>query len=360
MNKPKRILVVDDEEQNLDLLVAMLESLGYESEVAEDGFDTLGKLSLDIDLVLLDIMMSGMDGFEVARQIRSNPNYGDLPIIMVTALTSKEDRLRSVEAGANDFISKPVEKVELQVRVASLLKVKEHQDTIKQYQNELEEKVEKRTEELRKALDEKIAAHRKIYQSHLDTINRLSIAAEYKDQDTANHIRRMSNYCALLARRLNLPHGEVELVYLASPMHDVGKIGIPDHILLKPGKLTPEEWEIMKQHTVIGGNILSHSPSELLQTGEVIALSHHEKWDGSGYPKGLAGENIPLWGRICAVADVFDALTSKRPYKEPFPDEKSFEIMKDGRGKHFEPKLINLLLANIEDVVAIHKKCEEP
>ncbi|HHT9107032.1 MAG TPA: HD domain-containing phosphohydrolase [Candidatus Wunengus sp. YC63] len=356
MGKPKRILVVDDDEQNRELLVAMLEALGYETEVAVDGFDALGKLGLDIDLVLLDVMMPGMDGFEVTRKIRSTPPYSDLPVVMVTALTSKEDRVRAVEVGANDFISKPVDKTELTVRTVSLLKMKEHQDTIKQYQKELEDKVEKRTADLRAVLSEKIDAHRRIYQAHLDTINRLVIAAEYKDEDTADHIKRMSSYCALLAKALKLTPQEIEVLYYASSMHDVGKIGIPDHILLKPGKHNPEEWEIMKQHTTIGGYILDNSPSELLQSGEIIALSHHEKWDGSGYPKGLSGENIPLLGRICAVTDVYDALTSKRPYKEAFSNEKSMEIMKEGSGKHFDPNLISIFFKNLDEVFAIQKK----
>ena len=356
MVKPKRILVVDDDGQNRELLVAMLEALGYETEIAIDGFDALGKLNLDIDLVLLDVMMPGMDGFEVTRRIRSSPPHNDLPVVMVTALTGKEDRIKAVEVGANDFISKPIDKTELTVRAASLLKMKEHQDTIKQYQKELEGKVEKRTADLRTALSEKIDAHRRIYQAHLDTINRLVIAAEYKDEDTADHIKRMSSYCALLAKALKQTPQEIEVLYYASSMHDVGKIGTPDHILLKPGKHTPEEWEIMKQHTIIGGYILENSPSELLQSGEIIALSHHEKWDGSGYPKGLSGESIPLQGRICAIADVYDALTSKRPYKDAFSNEKSLEIMKEWSGKHFDPNLIDLFSKNLDEVFAIQKK----
>lgn len=356
MDKPKRILVVDDDEQNRELLVAMLEALCYETEIAVDGFDALGKLNLDIDMVFLDVMMPGMDGFEVIRRIRNTPPHSDLPVVMVTALTGKEDRIKAIEAGANDFISKPIDKTELTVRTVSLLKMKEHQDTIKQNQKELEEKVEKRTADLRAALSEKIEAHRSIYQAHLDTINRLVIAAEYKDEDTADHIKRMSSYSALLAKALRLTPHEIEVVYYASSMHDVGKIGIPDNILLKPGKHNPEEWEIMKQHTTIGGYILDNSPSELLQSGEIIALSHHEKWDGSGYPEGQAGENIPLPGRICAVADVYDALTSKRPYKEAFSNEKSLEIMREGSGKHFDPTLIDLFFKNLDEIFAIQKK----
>jgi len=359
MNKPKRILIVDDDRANRWLLEAKVESLGHESEIAQDGFEALAKLKLDIDLVLLDVMMPGMDGFEVVRHIREDPDVGDIPIIMVTTLTSKEDRLRSVEAGANDFISKPVDKTELRARTASLLKMKEAQDAIKRHKAELEEKVEQRTANLRQALEEMAEAQRRTHEAYLDTIHRLAVVAEYKDEDTAFHIKRMSRYSALLARKLNLSPGEVEIILHASPMHDVGKIGTPDAILLKPCKLNEEEWEIMKQHTTIGGRILDGSDSGLLQAGKVIALSHHEKWDGSGYPNGLAGEDIPLWGRICAVADVFDALTNKRPYKEAFSNEKSLEIMKEERNKHFDLELINLFLENFDEVVAIQKKYRE-
>lgn len=357
--KPKRILIVDDEEPNRDLLEAMVESLGHETEMAKDGFETLAKLKLDIDLVLLDIMMPGMDGFEVARRIRQDPEYSDVPIVMVTALTSREDRLRAVESGANDFISKPVDKIELRVRTESLLRMKEAWDAVKRHQQELEETVLKRTTTLRQALEEIGQAQRRTYEAHLDTIQRLVVAAEYKDQFTASHIQRMSRYAVFLAKTFKMSPGEVDIIRYAITMHDVGKIGIPDAILLKPGKLTDEEWEIMKQHTIIGGRILNGSPSELLQIGEIVALTHHEKWDGSGYPKGLSGEEIPIWGRICAVADVFDALTSQRPYKNAFPNERSYEIMRQGRGSYFDPRLLDLFLDNLDAVVAIQKQYPE-
>jgi putative two-component system response regulator len=359
MNKPKRILIVDDEELNRDLLQAMIESLGYEAETASDGVEALAKVRIDIDLVLMDVMMPDMDGFETTRRIRKDYNENQLPIVMVTALKEKEDHLHAVKAGANDFISKPVDKIELEVRTASLLKMKEAQDAIIHNQAELETKVEKRTEQLRHALNDSVEAQRETKKANIETIHRLVVAAEYKDEDTANHIMRMSSYCEILAKSLHITPGDVELVHLASPLHDVGKIGTPDNILFKPGKHTAEEFEIMKQHTVFGGRILNNSTSKLLQAGEVIALSHHEKWDGSGYPKGLAGEDIHLWGRICAVADVFDALSSKRPYKEAFSKEKTLEIMKESRGKHFEPKLIDLFLENLDKVLVVQKEYKE-
>jgi putative two-component system response regulator len=194
----------------------------------------------------------------------------------------------------------------------------------------------------------------------LETIERLAIAAEYKDEDTGLHVRRMSRYCHLLAIKCGLTPHDCEIIRNASPMHDVGKMGIPDAILLKPDKLDPVEWEIMKRHTVLGGKILDGSSSELLQVGDTIALSHHEKWDGSGYPKGLSGESIPLMGRIVAISDVFDALTSKRPYKDAFPNEKALQIMKEGKGKHFDPALLDVFLENLGEIENIQSQCLEP
>ncbi|HWP92070.1 MAG TPA: HD domain-containing phosphohydrolase [Thermodesulfobacteriota bacterium] len=356
---PKRILIVDDEEANRELLRTLLESFGHEAEIAEDGFEALAKFKLDIDLILLDVNMPGMDGFTVARSIRKDSDYGNIPILMVTALTSKTDRLRAVEAGANDFITKPVDVTELKVRMTSLLKVKEAQDFMKQQQEELERTVEKRTATLRQSLESLAKAHRATYEAHLDTVRCLAVAAEYKDENTANHIHRMSHYSALLAQGLHLPPDEVELILHASKMHDVGKIGIPDAILLKPDKLTPEEWEMMKQHTIIGARILDGSISEILKAGKVMAISHHEKWDGTGYPNGLAGEDIPLWGRICAVADVFDAVTSERPYRKALPNEKAYDMLREGRGAHFDSHIVDVFFDKLDQVETIQKKFQE-
>jgi putative two-component system response regulator len=357
----KLILVVDDEEANCELIEAHLETFGHQAESARDGLSALTRLhgSQTVqmpDLVLLDIMMPGMNGFEVTRAIRQNPLTSDLPIVMVTALTSMEDRLRAVEAGANDFITKPIDKVELQTRVNSLLKMKEAQDGIKRHKEELEETIKQRTRSLQRALEDVTIAQSEADKAHLDTIYRLAVASEYKDSATAMHIRRVGNYCGLMAKHLKLPAEEIEIICAASPMHDVGKLGIPDAILLKPSKLTGEEWAIMKEHTTIGARILRGSSSKLLQAGEIIALSHHEKWDGSGYPNGWSGSDIPLWGRICAIADVFDALTNERPYKEAFSTETAWEIMRQERGRHFDPQLLDLFFQLKEDVFAIQSK----
>ena len=352
----KRILIVDDEQTNRELLCAMLTAQGYEAETAADGFEALAKFKLDFDLIMLDVMMPALDGFEVTHRIRQDTDHGDVPIIVVTSLSESEDRLRAVEAGANDFIAKPVDGTELCIRVASLIRYKEALDAIKNHEAKLEALVERRTADLRKAFDEAVTAHRETHRAKLEVIERLALAAEYKDDGTAAHIHRMSRYCNLMARKLHLPPSECEIILHASVMHDVGKIGIPDAVLLKPAKLTPDEWAIMKQHTTIGVRILGGSSSELLQAGEVIALSHHEKWDGTGYPNERAGDDIPLWGRICAVSDVFDALTSKRPYKAALPNEEALVIMRPEAGKHFDPKVLDAFLMNFSELLQIQRE----
>ena len=353
---PQRILVVDDEAINRELLEAILTGTGYEIETAADGFEALAKLKLDIDLVLCDLMMPGMDGFEVVQKIREGADNADVPICMVTSLSGREQRLRAVEAGANDFIAKPVDRFEVGIRVRALLKIKEAQDELKRYQSGLEETVERRTTALREALQEMSAAHRETYEAHVETIERLAVAAEYKDEDTANHISRMSQYAHIVAVELKLPPKQCEIILHSSPMHDVGKLGIPDGILLKPGKLDAAEWEVMKTHATIGGRILAGSSSALLQIGEVIALTHHEKWDGSGYPNGLSGEGIPIEGRITAIADVFDALTSQRPYKDAFPVEKSLSIVEEGRGSHFDPVIHDAFTNQLDAILSKRKE----
>ena len=347
------ILVVDDQPQNIELLEAYLAPQGYEIVKAVNGEEALVKLSNDqIDLILLDVMMPGMDGFEVTRRIRKEDKNRLLPIILVTALREAEDRVKGIEAGCDDFLSKPIDKMELLARVRSLLKVKVYNDLTHNYQKELESDVSKRTEELKHAFESIKAAS-------LDTIYRLSMASEYKDKDTGTHIKRMSRYCAAVARRLGLDENTIETILYASPMHDLGKIGIPDVILTKPAKLNPIEWEIMKQHTAIGAKILQGSDAEFIKLGEIIARYHHEKWDGSGYPGSVKGNAIPIAARIVAIADVFDALTSKRPYKEPFSMEKSLTIIKEGSGSHFDPDVVDAFFTIQEEILKIKKQYGE-
>ena len=353
MNKKPQILVVDDEDRNLRLMEAILLPLGYDIMLAHDGKEALEKIQeTPVDVILLDIMMPKMDGFEVARRLKSDNETKIIPIVMVTALQGVEDRIKALEAGADDFLTKPVDKTEVRARVASLLKVKAYNDHMRNYQQELESEVAKRTKELRKAFE-------KIKVVSLETIYRLTRAAEYKDEDTGAHIQRMSNYSAIIARAMGLTEQIVEFILYAAPMHDIGKIGIPDRILLKPAKLDPDEWVIMKQHTIMGGRILEESAAGFIKLGEIVALTHHEKWDGTGYPKGLKGKKIPLVGRIVAIADVFDALTSKRPYKEAFSLEKSYEIIKEGRGTHFDPDVVDAFFASEEKLLAIKEKFKD-
>jgi putative two-component system response regulator len=350
MKEKPVILVIDDQFQNIELLEAYLVPQGYEIVTAGSGKEGLEKLDGNrIDLILLDVMMPGMDGFEVTRIIRQNDIYRLLPIILVTALHETGDRVKGIEAGCDDFISKPIEKMELLARVRSLLKVKAYNDLLGNYRKELESEVALRTEELKSALE-------MIKSASLDTIYRLSVASEYKDDETGAHIKRMSRYSAAVARRMGFDETMVETILYAAPMHDLGKIGIPDRILTKPSKLDTVEWEIMKQHTVIGTNILKGSDAEFIKMGETIALHHHEKWDGSGYPDNLKGAEIPIVSRIATIADVFDALTSKRHYKEPFSVEKSLAIVWEGRGCHFDPEVVDAFFAIKDEILTIKKQ----
>lgn len=352
-NGRHRILVVDDEEKNRRMLSDMIKSLGHDCETASDGFEALAILKMGFDLVLLDVSMPGIDGYEVTRLIRRNPEYGDVPVIIVTALVSKADRLRAAEAGANDFIGKPVDRIELRVRMATLLKMKEAQDVIKHHKAILEKTVEERTAALREALQAMTLAQHEAYDAHLETVRRLALAAEYRDDHTGAHIIRVTRYSGMIAHMMSLPPGEIEIVTHASAMHDMGKIAIPDGILLKPGKLTEDEWHMMRRHPIIGARILGGSESKLLKAGETISMSHHEKWDGSGYPHGLMGNEIHLYGRIVAVADVYDALTTERPYKPAFPPAQAFEMIHNGAGKHFDPEIVKAFLSEKDKVLKI-------
>jgi len=345
-----RILVVDDDDRFRRILEARLLAMGHEVILATDGQDGLGKAQSESpDLVLLDVMMPVLNGYETARRLKSSAETGHIPIVMVTALNEVQDRVRALEAGADDFLTKPVDGSELKARVQSLLKVKAYNDHMRHYQEELEAAVAKKTDALRAVLQ-------RLESASLDTIYRLSRAAEYRDSDTGAHIERVSHYAAAVARRMGQSHEFAQMLLYAAPMHDVGKIAIPDCILLKPGKLSPDEWRIMQKHAEIGAAILSKSDSELLHMAETIAWTHHEKWDGTGYPRGLREEAIPLEGRITAVVDVFDALCSKRPYRQPVPMDRPLEIIRDARSQHFDPRVVDAFLAAKDEVLAIQER----
>ena len=347
------ILVVDDNLQNIELMQAYLEPKGYKTVTATGGQQALDLLAEQpIDIILLDIMMPGMNGFEVTRRVRENAVLKLLPIILITALRETKERVEGIDAGCDDFITKPVDKNELLSRVKSLLKIKDYNDLRTNYQKQLEAEVAQRTESLKHAMQA-------IKDASLETINRLTKAAEYKDEETGAHIQRMSLYSEAVARSFGLDETTVKNILFSASMHDLGKISTPDHILLKPGQLDAAEWEIMKQHTVVGASILSGSDSEVIKLGEVIARSHHEKWDGSGYPDGLKGNEIPIAARVVAIADVFDALSSKRPYKKSFSQEKTFAIIREGSGNHFDPAVVDAFFAVQEEILAIKQKYAE-
>ncbi len=349
-----KILVVDDEYPNLALMEGLLVPWGYEVILARSGDDALSlALEQSPDVVLLDIHMPGMDGFEVARRLKGDERTRLIPIVMVTGFRDVSHRVAAIEAGADDFLSKPVEWMELRARVRSLVKVKAYHDHVRDYQKQLESEVACRTEELRLTSDQLRRALGKIKVASLDTIYRLARAAEYRDENTGAHLQRMSHYAAAVARKLGLGERSVEAILYASPMHDVGKIGIPDRILLKPGPLTEQEWAVMRQHTTIGARILEKSSGGFIKLAEIIALTHHEWWDGAGYPRGLRGRRIPLLGRITAIADAFDALTSRRPYKEACSVEVAFKAIEDECGTHFDPGVTEGFLSIREEILDI-------
>ena len=272
-----------------------------------------------------------------------------LPILVLTSEEDRETRLRALESGAKDFLNKPFDKIEVLMRIRNLLETSLLNRTILFQKETLEETVRLRTQQLK--------------ETQLEIVHRLAQAAEHRDNETGSHIVRMSHYALVLGRACGMNEEECDILFHATPMHDVGKLGIPDRVLLKPGRLDADEWEIMKQHTVIGGQLLSNSQSPILQMAETIALTHHERWDGSGSPNQLAGEDIPLVGRICAVADVFDALSSRRCYKEPWPLEKVLQELRSLSGVHFDPRLIEIfeeLLPVIMDIQRTHSDIDVP
>ncbi len=349
MGGGQTVLLVDDDEQVREVMRALVESLGFEARTAVDGADALEKVAADPpDLILMDANMPRMDGLETIRRLKQAETTRIIPVIMVTALHDLEMKVRALEAGADDFLGKPCERVELQARIASLLKVKAFNDQSRSYQKDLESEVARRTRQLEDALGKQRSLS-------LEVIFRLSRAAEFRDEDTGSHLRRISRYASSIARRMGLGDRSAEAILYAAPMHDVGKIGIPDQILLKPGKLDEREMQVMKMHTTIGADILHGSIADYLRLGEVIALSHHEKWDGTGYPRGLCRTKIPLSGCITAIADVFDALTTKRPYKEPLPVEKAFAIVREGREMHFHPEVVDAFFEIRDEILRIRQ-----
>ncbi|GMV43185.1 MAG: hypothetical protein AMXMBFR64_49010 [Myxococcales bacterium] len=497
-HEPATILVVDDDAANLLYIQALLEPSGYRIEVARDGEEGLQRIEeLRPDVVLLDVMMPRKDGFEVCQEVKSNPELRHTPVVLVTGLDATADRVRGLEVGADDLLSKPVNRHELLARIRSSIRVKRLNDQVRkqertlrglfelttfaqgyprsttilatlarraveitemdrvivtvgpasawtvaadvgvngsatrdtdfldgrvtqvsgakeavveadgelgpyigiplrsfdgraqavlhafggsavpareqvqllgvvgqrvaselqviEYNHQLEREVDQRTSALRQAVDDLQVANQRLLQASHDTVVRLSIAAEYRDEDTAEHIERMSSYAVCLAREIGWSEEEQHIIKLASPMHDVGKIGIRDSVLRKRGQLTPDEWDQMKDHPIIGSRILGGSNSKLLQMAETIALTHHERFDGTGYPHAVRGDDIPLSGRIVALADVFDALTTHRVYKPAWPVERALDRIREESGRHFDPKLVDAFFNCLPEILCIYK-----
>lgn len=344
------ILIVDDTPENLTLMNGLL--MGhYQTKIANSGDRALQIVAGDNlpDLILLDVMMPGISGFETCRRLKSNPKTAKIPVIFLTAKAEIEDEQEGFDAGAVDYIIKPISPPIVMARVNTHLKLKAAADFLENQNIFLESEVQRRTREVQ------------IIQNV--TMMALGSLAETRDNETGNHIRRTQHYVRLLAINLKshprfsaaLDDATIELLFKSAPLHDIGKVGIPDRILLKPGKLTPEEFEIMKTHAILGRNAIAaaekllDTPSSFLQTAREIAHYHHEKWDGSGYPEGLAGDKIPISARLMAIADVYDALISRRVYKPPFPHSQALEIIREGHGKHFDPDMLDVFFKISEE-----------
>jgi putative two-component system response regulator len=346
--KAAPIFVVDDEPVNLKLIERILKNEGFSNifSIQDPKEVATQYLQHRPDLILLDINMPGLDGFGVLDSLKQQSPDSLPPIVFLTAQSAAEFRVKAFESGVLDFISKPFNRLELISRAKNLLALEHAHQELTRKKNTLEDIVNIRTEELRK--------------TQLQVVQKLGRAAEYRDNETGGHILRMSNISALLAESLGFPDDYVQNLLHASPMHDVGKIAIPDKILLKPGKFTPEEWEIMKTHTTMGHDILYSEDSRLLTMASEIALSHHEKWNGTGYPHGLAGEDIPVSCRIVAVADVFDALVSQRPYKKAWPLTEARDFMNAQTSIHFDPQVMDIFNRRLDDIVSIRETFKDP
>jgi putative two-component system response regulator len=368
-SREAKVMIVDDEPVNIDVVQAYLEDEGFTQFVTttEPTTALLTMRKKRPDLVLLDINMPRVSGLEILESMRREKEFSQIPVIIITASNDSKVKLAALRLGASDFLSKPVDPSELMLRLENVLAVKAYQDHLAEYSDRLEKQVQLRTQEL--------------VRSRQEAIHCLARAGEYRDDDTGHHVTRVGRYTALIASELGFPESAIELIEQAAQLHDVGKIGIPDSILHKPGKLEPHEFELiqehcsigrriinplsheesirLKSHTSVGLQIMGSTSSPVLKLAAVIAASHHEKWDGSGYPKGLSGNAIPIEGRIVAVADVFDALSSARPYKKAFPIDKCLEILREGRGKHYDPRVLDAFFNRIDEAIQIRKQYED-
>jgi putative two-component system response regulator len=354
-DRAERILVVDDEPANVLLLEHLLELGGYRQVRSTTDPTQVAALfsAFRPDLVVLDLHMPVLDGFGVMEALAALTGTEDyVPILVLTADVTPVSRRAALQRGAKDFVTKPFDQVELLARVANLLETRWLHVELRRHNERLEQAVSERTAELAQAVAGLEAAGDDLRIAQEETVHRLSLAAEYRDDETSAHLERMSRYCAILAAHAGKDEHETDLLRLASKMHDIGKLGIPDAILLKPGRLTPDEFAVMKGHSEIGHEILKGSRSRVARTGAMLAWTHHERVDGTGYPCGLRHDEIPLEGRIAAIADVFDALTTDRVYRGAFPVAEALGILRDGRGTHFDADLLDLFLDSLDTVLA--------
>jgi len=343
------VLVVDDDPGTCEMLREILEDGGYEVETLMSGSTVIEAVrDGGFDAVLLDLMMPGRSGIDICRELQGDASLARVPVIVVTALLERSARIEGLRAGALDFVTKPVDSVELLCRLRNLVRLKQMQDVVLREKGVLEQRVRVRTVELQNALSELESAYGRLRAMTLESIYRLTYAAEYRDESTGAHTQRIAHYARLTAKELGWPQDEAELLFYASPMHDIGKIGIPDSILLKPGLLTEDEFTVMRTHSEIGASLLEGSESPVIKMAERVARSHHEAWDGTGYPDRLRGEDIPYEARIVAIADVYDALRTVRPYKRAYSHQDALRVISDGeervhKGK-FEPEVSEAFL----------------
>jgi putative two-component system response regulator len=340
-----KILIVDDNEVNVMLLEEVLKEKGYETYSFLNPLEAIKSLETNqYDLAFIDYMMSEINGIEVIKKIKEKNS--ETIVVMLTAANSNDVKLEALKVGANEFLSKPIDTAEIIVRVENSEKIIKSNKILKDYSHTLEKEVKEAT--------------KKLLNSQYETLAVLSNVAEYRDEDTNLHTKRVAYYSKLIAKKSGLDEETQDIIFYASPLHDVGKIGIPDNILLKPGKLTDEEFEIMRTHATIGYDMLKDFPdNKYLKAGAEIALTHHEKFNGKGYPNGLKGDEIDIKGQIVAIADVFDALTSVRPYKKAWPLEKAFNLIEEELGGHFNPYFGRIFLDNKDEVLKIYNKYKD-
>ncbi len=342
-----QVAIIDDSDINLTLLKALVSKLGdCKPLLFQKPFEGLSWCSENLpDLIIVDYMMPELDGMELITRLRKVPGREEIPVLMITANDDKDVRYEALQIGATDFLTKPVDRIEFSARVRNML-------ALGASRRHLADRAAWLASEVKKAT----AA---IHAREQELLFRLSRAAEFRDPETGAHIQRMAHYSRVIATALDLSVADQELILQAAPMHDVGKIGIPDAILLKPGKLSFEEFELMKSHSALGFELLNGSESVVLQAAATIAISHHEKFDGTGYPYQIAGEAIPLFGRIVAVADVFDALTSERPYKKAWELDRAVALLREGVGQHFDATCVAAFMSRWDDVVAIRARFQD-